>query len=72
MWRTGLRRWRRYRTPVLAVTATALLVWSAVVIFGLPVEEMLGFLLVCFIGVALIIALALIPGWLWQWFRRRR
>lgn len=72
MWRTWLRNWRRYRTPVLAVTATVLLVWSAVVIFGLPAEEMLGFLLVCVIGVALIIALALISGWLLQWFRRRR
>lgn len=64
------RRWRRHSTPVLAVLATLLLVWSTVVIFDVPVDEVLGFLLVSMAGVAIIMVLAFALGWLIARLRR--
>ncbi|HCS29574.1 MAG TPA: hypothetical protein DIW43_19120 [Spongiibacteraceae bacterium] len=64
-----MRRWRRYRTPVLAVVTTALLVWSTVVIFEVPLAEVAGFLAVCVAGVGIIMVLAFITSWLLQRFR---
>lgn len=63
------RRLRRYRTPVLALIATLLLVWSTVVIFDVPISEVLGFLLVCVLGVACIVALAFVFSWCLQKLR---
>ncbi|WP_027873831.1 hypothetical protein [Spongiibacter marinus] len=49
---------KRYRTPVLAVLATVMLVCSAVWSFDVPWSEVLGYLLVCVLGVAVIVAAA--------------
>ncbi len=67
-----LRHWRRYRTPILAVLATLLLVWSTVAIFDVPAMEMMGFLLVCVAGVAIIILLAFLLSLLRQKLRSGR
>lgn len=64
-----VKRWRRYSTPVLAVVTTALLVWSTVVIFEVPIAEVAGFLVVCVAGVGIIMVLAFITSWLLQRFR---
>ena len=58
------RRWRKYSTPALAVLATALLVWSTVYIFDVPVSEVLTFLAVCVGGVGAIMVLALAASWI--------
>ena len=63
------RQWRRYRTPVLAVVATLLLLWSTVTIFDVPVKEVAGFLLICLVGVMLIVLLAFVFSWLLQKLR---
>lgn len=49
---------KRYRTPVLAVLATVMLVCSAVWSFDVPWSEVLGYLLMCVLGVAVIVAAA--------------
>lgn len=64
-----LKRWRRYRTPVLVVVTTLLLVWSTVVIFDVPLAEVTGFLIVCVIGLGFIVLLAFIASWFLQRFR---
>lgn len=56
------RRWRKYSTPALAVLATALLVWSTIHIFDVPVSEVLAFLAVCVGGVLAIMLLALMAS----------
>lgn len=65
------RRWRKYSTSVLAVLATALLLWSTVYIFDVPVDEVMGFLAVCVVGVIGIMVLALGTSWVLAKFRRR-
>lgn len=64
-----LKRWRRYRTPVLVVVTTLLLVWSTVVIFDVPLAEVTGFLIVCVLGLLFIVLLAFIASWFLQRFR---
>jgi|TARA_Y100001936_G_scaffold252750_1_gene313889 hypothetical protein len=49
---------KRYRTPVLAVLATVMLVCSAVWSFDVPWREVLGYLLMCVLGVVVIVAAA--------------
>ncbi len=47
---------------MLAVLATALLVWSTIHIFDVPVSEVLTFLAVCVGGVLAIMLLALVAS----------
>ncbi|WP_372864803.1 hypothetical protein [Spongiibacter sp.] len=49
---------KRYRTPVLAVLATLMLVCSAVWSFDVPWREILGYLLMCVLGVLVIASAA--------------
>ncbi len=49
---------KRYRTPVLAVLATAMLVCSAVWSFDVPWREILSYLLLCVLGVLVIVGAA--------------
>ncbi len=49
---------KRYRTPVLAVLATTMLVCSAVWSFDVPWREILSYLLLCVFGVLVIVGAA--------------
>ncbi|QQD19844.1 hypothetical protein I6N98_08405 [Spongiibacter nanhainus] len=49
-----LQRIKRYRTPVLSVVATVLLVTSAVYSFDVPWQDMMTYLAVCVAGVLVI------------------
>jgi hypothetical protein len=51
-YRLWIRRFKRYRTPVLAVLATGMLVASAIGSFDIPWQEVAGYLLICVLGVA--------------------
>ena len=53
-----LHTFKRYRTPVLAVLATLMLVSSAVWSFDVPWRDILSYLLLCVLGVTVIAALA--------------
>ena len=57
-----LHTFKRYRTPVLAVLATLMLVSSAVWSFDVPWRDILGYLLLCVLGVTVIAALAALLG----------
>lgn len=48
---------KRYRTPVLAVLATLMLVSSAIWSFDIPWQEVAQYFVICLLGVA-VIALA--------------
>ena len=61
-----LHTFKRYRTPVLAVLATLMLVSSAVWSFDVPWRDILGYLLLCVLGVTVIAALAAATGWLFK------
>lgn len=50
---------KRYRTPVLAVLATLMLVGSAVWSFNIPWQDMLEYFVICLAGVAIIVVAAL-------------
>ncbi len=66
------RRWRLAKTFILAVAATAVLVWSAINTWDVDPQEMLEFFLLC---IVLLLVLA-IPGalgaMLIAFVRRRR
>ncbi len=48
------RRFKRIRTPLLAVLATGLLVSSAVNSFDVPWQDILAYFLICVAGVVLL------------------
>ena len=50
---------KRYRTPVLAILATLMLVGSAIWSFDIPWQDMLGYFVICLFGVAIIAIAAL-------------
>lgn len=50
--------YRRYRTPVLAVLATLILLGSAVWSFDVSWRLLLEYMMLCAIGVALLVVLA--------------
>ncbi|WP_372758123.1 hypothetical protein [Litorivivens sp.] len=66
------RRWRKYSTSVLAVLATALLLWSTVFIFDVPAKEVLAFLAVCIVGVGGIMLVAFGASWVLAKVRSRK
>ena len=67
------RRWRRkLRTALLGVVATAALFWGAVDIVGVPSKNLLDALWVVVLGVAMTIALALLPALLLIYRRKKR
>ncbi|MFT7406398.1 hypothetical protein [Zhongshania sp.] len=53
-----IKAYKRYRTPVLAVVATVILVWSAVWSFDVPWQDIAEYLLLCVLGVGFIALLA--------------
>ncbi|MBO6754143.1 MULTISPECIES: hypothetical protein [Spongiibacter] len=61
-----LHTFKRYRTPVLAVLATLMLVSSAVWSFDVPWRDILSYLLLCVLGVTVIAALAAATVWLFK------
>lgn len=67
-----LQSFKRYRTPVLAVLATLMLVSSAVWSFDVPWREVLGYLLLCVLGVSIIAAAAAATVWLAKSLTGRR
>lgn len=66
-----LARYRRWRTPVLGVVATTLLIGAAIVIFDADPYELLEFLLGATLGLGLLIGVAALAGYLMNRFRRR-
>lgn len=50
----AIQRFKRYRTPVLSVLATVLLVTSAVYSFDVPWRNMAAYLAICIAGVLVI------------------
>ncbi|MEX1665804.1 hypothetical protein [Zhongshania arctica] len=53
-----IKAYKRYRTPVLAVVATMMLVCSAVWSFDVPWQDIAEYLLLCVLGVGFIALLA--------------
>ncbi|MBQ0759386.1 MAG: hypothetical protein KBT72_07015 [Zhongshania sp.] len=53
-----IKAYKRYRTPVLAVLATVMLVCSAVWSFNVPWRDIAEYFLLCVLGVAFIALLA--------------
>ncbi|WP_269619188.1 hypothetical protein [Zhongshania sp. BJYM1] len=53
-----IKAYKRYRTPVLAVLATTMLVCSAVWTFDVPWRDIAEYLLLCVFGVGFIALLA--------------
>ncbi|WP_159268437.1 hypothetical protein [Zhongshania aliphaticivorans] len=53
-----IKAYKRYRTPVLAVLATVMLVCSAVWSFDVPWQDIAEYLLLCVVGVGFIALLA--------------
>jgi|TARA_R110000782_G_scaffold20779_21_gene56272 dolichyl-phosphate-mannose--protein O-mannosyl transferase len=53
-----VKAYKRYRTPVLAVLATVMLVCSAVWSFDVPWRDIAQYFLLCVLGVAFIALLA--------------
>lgn len=60
----------RYRTIILAIVATLLLIAAPVWIFDVPWQDMRDFLIACLTALALIIAAAFVVGYLLRRFRR--
>lgn len=71
MVRALFAHYRRWRTPVLGVIATGLLIGSAIVIFDADPYELLEFLLGAVLGLGLLIGLAVVAGYLINRLRRR-
>ncbi len=67
---TPMSRWRKIRTPILGLTALAMLLWMAIDQFDVPAEEMLEMMIGAFIFVALITVAALVMALLLRWLRR--
>ncbi|MBD2859626.1 hypothetical protein IB286_11470 [Spongiibacter sp. KMU-158] len=65
------RRFKRIRTPLLAVLATALLVSSAVNTFDVPLQDILNYFLVCLFGVGVLAGAALVLVFIFKLFSRR-
>lgn len=53
-----IKAYKRYRTPVLAVLATVMLVCSAVWSFDVPWREIAEYFLLCVLGVGFLALLA--------------
>jgi hypothetical protein len=53
-----IKTYRRYRTPVLAVLATVMLVCSAVWSFDVPWQDIAVYFLLCVLGVSFIALLS--------------
>ena len=68
--KTRWQRLLRWRTPVIGVVSLAILIGAAIVIWEVDPRELLGFLLICVIGVALIIGAAFLFSLLLRLFRR--
>jgi dolichyl-phosphate-mannose--protein O-mannosyl transferase len=52
------RQFKRYRTPVLAVLSTVMLVFSAVWTFNIPWQEILEYFVICLLGVLFVALLS--------------
>ncbi len=66
-----LAKFKRYRTPVLAVLATVMLVCSAVWSFDVPWSEIIGYLIACLLGVTVIVISAALVVFLFKWVQGR-
>lgn len=60
----------RWRTPVIGLLSLAILIGAAIVVWDVDPRELLGFLLICVIGVAIIIGAAFLFSLLLRLFRR--
>ncbi|HUH38835.1 MAG TPA: hypothetical protein VL027_12905 [Spongiibacteraceae bacterium] len=69
--RAWVARYRRWRTPVLGVVATVLLIGAAIVTFDADPRELLEFLLGAVLGLGLLVLVALVAGYLLNRLRRR-
>ena len=54
------RRYKRVRTPILAVVATLLLAWSAIFSFDVPWQDFLAYFLASLFGLLVVIVAAAI------------
>ncbi len=68
--RSRWRRVARWRTPVIGVLASAVLIGAAIGVWDVDPREMLALLLFCVIGVAVIIGAAFLLSLLLRRFRR--
>jgi Na+-translocating ferredoxin:NAD+ oxidoreductase RnfD subunit len=68
--RSRWQRVARWRTPVVALLSLVTLIAAAIITWDVDPRELLGFLLVCVIGVGLIIAAAFLFSLLLRLFRR--
>lgn len=69
-----LRWWRRFkkvRTPIIAVLATGLLLSSAVNSFGVPWQDILVYFLICLAGVSVLALAALLLVAIFKLLSRR-
>lgn len=57
-----LKFWKKFRTPILGVISVTLLVGSAVLIFDVPVREIVEFLIASASVVAIVIVCAMALG----------
>lgn len=67
----SMAKFKRYRTPVLAVLATVMLVCSAVWSFDVPWSEIIGYLIACVLGMVIIVTAAGIVVFLLKWVQGR-
>lgn len=57
-----IRFFKRYRTAVLGVVATAMLVSASVNSFGVPLRDMLEFLLAAVLGLGIVMGVAFVAA----------
>jgi hypothetical protein len=65
-------RFKKRARLLSSMIASAAFIGLAIYGWGLPISDALAFLVLCVVFLLVIVALALVSGWLLRWVRQRR